>query len=61
MANRQIIIVKAGSDIKDKAGLAGKIVGVQESSVCRGCHEEGRRGLQDLQGIQDSSVTTSLR
>jgi len=32
MANRQIIIVKAGSDIKDKAGLAGKVIGVQESS-----------------------------
>ncbi|AQZ98174.1 amino acid ABC transporter substrate-binding protein [Comamonas kerstersii] len=32
MANRQIIIVKAGSDIADKAGLAGKVVGVQESS-----------------------------
>ena len=32
MANRQIIIVKAGSDIADKTGLAGKVVGVQESS-----------------------------
>jgi polar amino acid transport system substrate-binding protein len=32
MANHQIIIVKAGSDITDKAGLAGKVVGVQEAS-----------------------------
>ena len=32
MANKQIIIVKAGSDITDKAGLAGKVVGVQEGS-----------------------------
>lgn len=32
MANRQIIIVKAGTDITDKAGLAGKVVGVQEAS-----------------------------
>lgn len=32
MANRQIVIVKAGSDITDKAGLADKVVGVQESS-----------------------------
>jgi ABC-type amino acid transport/signal transduction systems, periplasmic component/domain len=51
MANRQIIIVKAGSDIRTRpvwlarCGRAGIV-------VCRGCHEEGRRSLQDLQGIQ---------
>ena len=32
MANKQIIIVKAGSDIADKAALAGKVVGAQEAS-----------------------------
>lgn len=32
MANRQIIVVPANSEIKDKAGLAGKTVGAQEGS-----------------------------
>ena len=32
LANRQIIITQAGSDIKTKADLAGKIVGVQLGS-----------------------------
>lgn len=32
MVNKQIIIVKAGSDIKSKADLAGKTVGAQEGS-----------------------------
>lgn len=32
MENKQIIIVKKGSDITDKATMAGKVVGVQEGS-----------------------------
>ncbi|MEG0054112.1 MAG: amino acid ABC transporter substrate-binding protein [Comamonas sp.] len=32
MVNKQIIIVKAGSDIKSKADMAGKTVGAQEGS-----------------------------
>jgi len=32
MENHQIIIVRADSDIKDKAGLAGKVVGAQDGS-----------------------------
>ena len=32
MVNKQIIIVKAGSDIKGKADMAGKVVGAQEGS-----------------------------
>ncbi len=32
LENRQIVIVTANSKIKDKAGLAGKIIGVQEGS-----------------------------
>src|SRR2546429_65284 len=32
MENHQIIIVRANSDIKDKAGLAGKVVGAQDGS-----------------------------
>lgn len=32
MVNKQIIIVKAGSDIKSKADMAGKVVGAQEGS-----------------------------
>ena len=32
MVNKQIIIVKAGSDIKTKADMKGKIVGTQEAS-----------------------------
>ncbi len=32
MKNRQIIVVAAGSDIKTKADLAGKVVGTQEGS-----------------------------
>ena len=32
MENHQIIIVKAGSEITDKAGLTGRVVGVQDGS-----------------------------
>ncbi|WP_026183921.1 amino acid ABC transporter substrate-binding protein [Desulfitobacterium hafniense] len=32
MANRQIVVVLSGSDIKTKADLAGKVVGTQEGS-----------------------------
>ncbi len=32
IANRQVIIVPSGSDIQDRTGLAGKIVGLQKGS-----------------------------
>lgn len=41
MSNHQIIVVKAGSDITNKATMAGKVVGVQEgSSALQAIHAE---------------------
>jgi polar amino acid transport system substrate-binding protein len=33
MENRQVIIVKAASPVKDKAGLSGRVIGTQEGST----------------------------
>ena len=38
--NKQVIVVRADSDIKDQAGLAGKIVGVQQDSSALAALEE---------------------
>jgi polar amino acid transport system substrate-binding protein len=59
MVNKQIIIVKAGSPIKGKADMVGKIVGAQEGSSAvtpqprtRNCRTSSRK--------PSSSATTSL-
>ncbi|NLY44140.1 MAG: amino acid ABC transporter substrate-binding protein [Clostridiaceae bacterium] len=48
LENRQIIVVKAGSDIKTKKDLAGKVVGLQEGSSSLQALEKDEETLNSL-------------
>jgi len=57
MENHQIIVVRADSDIADKAALAGKVVGAQEgSSAVDAIEKEAavRASFQDLKTFGDN-------
>ncbi len=47
MKNTQVIVVQEGSDIKTKADLAGKVVGVQDNS-------SANQAIEKDEGVKDS-------
>ena len=59
MENHQIIIVPANSPITDKAGLAGKVVGVQDGSSAVGAVEKDaavRKTFRELKTLGDNGA-----
>ena len=57
LENRQIIVVTEKAEIKDKAGLAGKVVGVQDGSSAVDAvnkDAETAKGLKELKKFSDN-------
>lgn len=58
LENRQIIVVAAGSDIKTKADLAGKKVGVQSGSSSMDALEKDEKTLKSLEEVVEFGNNT---
>lgn len=60
MTNHQIIIVKAGSPITNKAGLAGKVVGTQDGSSAVDAIEKDEATLKSMKTLKKYGDNVSV-
>ena len=58
LANRQIIVVQKGSDVKTKADLAGKVVGIQAGSSAVDAVKKDEATFNSLDSLREFSNNT---